>query len=81
MEEIEARFKKEAAEERLLMGLNTLKALINGPADRRSETKLRRELGAARILWEKFDRMHFEYMREILLEQAKVIEREAFKES
>ena len=81
MEEIEARYKKEAAEERLLMGLGTLRALIDGPADRRPEAKLRRELSGARMLWDKFDMMHFAYMRVLLLEQNKVIEREAFKES
>ena len=81
MEEIEAKYKKEAAEERLLMGLGTLRALINGPADRRPETKLRRELSGARMLWDKFDMLHFGYMRVLLLEQSKVIEREAFKES
>ena len=81
MEEIEAKYKKEAAEERLLMGLDTLRVLINGPADRRPETKLRRELSGARMLWDKFDMMHFGYMRVLLLEQSKVIERAAFKES
>ena len=79
MEEQAAKFVKEAAEERLLMRLDTIKALINGPAERRPMKKLRRELAATQAMWEGFNNVHISYMEGLQLEQSKVIEREAFK--
>ena len=80
MAEQAAKAKKEAAEERLVMGLDTLNTLISAPEERRPERKLRREIAAVRATWESFDKAHFGYMEELQLEQSKAIEREVFKE-
>ena len=44
MAEQAAKAKKEAAEERLVMGLDTLNTLISAPEERRPERKLCREI-------------------------------------
>ena len=70
---------KAAAEDRLLLSLDTLRTLNNGPAERRPGHKIRRHLASVRADWEKFDRAHFAYMEVLTVEASKVIEREAFK--
>ena len=80
MAESAAKDERMAAEERLLLALNTLKTLIEAPAGERREASLRRQLTAVRAKWSAYDTTHFAYLKKIQAEEDRMAERGAYNE-
>ena len=80
MAELAAKDERMAAEERLLLALNTLKTFIEAPAGERREASLRRQLTAVRAKWSAYDTTHFAYLKKIQAEEDRVAERGAYNE-
>ena len=75
MAESAAKDERMAAEERLLLALNTLKTLIEAPAGERREASLRRQLTAVRAKWSAYDTAHFVYLKKIQADEDRLAER------
>ena len=78
MAENAAKDERMAAEERLLLALNTLKTLIEAPAGERREASLRRQLTAVRAKWSAYDTAHFVYLKKIQAEDDRMAERGSY---